>query len=147
MLRVRTGFWGAMSALAALVASPAAADVWVYGNGVTLDVMVYGNSDASAEQLADAAFAITREGWHPLWQGEARQTGWISVACVRRADGGTQFEFATEQPGETVALDLARRAAEQYVSRHGGKLIGGCGGAVNHQGQLLTTRFKATAGQ
>jgi hypothetical protein len=44
-----------------LAATPARADVWVYGNGQTLDVLIYGNSADSDQQMADRAFAITRE--------------------------------------------------------------------------------------
>jgi hypothetical protein len=59
------------------------------------------------------------------------------VSCIRRADGGVQFEFATEQPSKAVADDLALAAAQQYITRSGGTLIAGCGGSVSNGGQVL----------
>jgi len=121
-----------------LAAAPARADVWVYGNGQTLDVLIYGNSADSDQQMAERAFAITRENWLLLWQGDPDQSGWIAVACVRLADGGVQFEFATEQPSKAAADDLALAAAQQYITRSGGTLIAGCGGSIANNGQVLT---------
>lgn len=122
---------------AALFAGPVHADVWLYGNGGTLDVLIYGNSPDADQRMAERAFAITRENWHLLWQGDSDQRGWIAVSCVRRTDGGVHFEFATEQPSQSVAQDFARRAAEQFIARQGGTLIAGCGGSVANQGQVL----------
>lgn len=133
---LRLGTW--VLAPCALFAAPAKADVWVYGNGQTLDVLIYGNSADSDQQMAERAFAITRENWYLLWQGDTAQNGWIAVSCVRRADGGVQFEFATEQPTKQVADDLALAAARQYIARSGGTLIAGCGGSVANNGQVLT---------
>lgn len=121
----------------ALAASPANADVWVYGNGATLDVLIFGNAEDSPDRMADRAFSITRENWYPLWQGDSSERGWIAVSCVRRPDGGTHFEYATAQPSKAVAEDLAMRAAQQHVERYGGNLIVGCGGSANNDGRVL----------
>ena len=136
---------GSLAILAGLAAAPAVADVWVAGNGETLDVVVYGNAGDSADQMANGAFAIRQTGWHHLWQGDPGQKGWISVSCVRRPDGGVHFEFATEQPNQPTALDLARRAALQHVERYGGTLIEGCGGSVNNDGGVLAVRMAKAA--
>lgn len=120
-----------------LVGTPAHADVWVYGNGTTLDVLVFGNAADSDQQMAERAFAITREGWHLLWQGDPDQQGWIAVTCVKQTDGGVHFEFATEHPSQAVAEELALRAAQQSIARHGGTLIEGCGGSVRNDGRVL----------
>lgn len=126
----------------AMLASPAAADVWVAANGATLDVVVYGNAPDSVDQYANAALAIRQTDWHQLWQGDPGQKGWIAVACVRRSDGGVHFTYATEHPTEEVALDLARRAGLKYIERNGGgSLLEGCGATVNNQGQVIAQRF------
>ncbi|MDD3798522.1 MAG: hypothetical protein PHE36_05005 [Novosphingobium sp.] len=124
------------------VVSPAAADVWIAGNGKTLDVLIYGNSPDSPERMADQAFSLSQTDWLQLWQGGEGEYGWIAVSCIRRTDGGVQFEFATEQPSQTIAVDLAHAAARQYISRNGGTLIEGCGGYLNNQGQSIAMRFE-----
>lgn len=133
---MRTGLKLAFAA-GLLAASPAKADVWVYGNGQTLDVLIYGNAADSDQRMAERAFAITREGWHLLWQGDPEQRGWIAVSCVRRADGVVHFRFATEHPSREVAEQLALAGAQQTIERQGGTLIAGCGGSVNNDGRVL----------
>lgn len=120
-----------------LVATPAHADVWVYGNGATLDVLIFGNAADSDQQMAERAFAITREGWHLLWQGDPDQRGWIGVSCIRRSDGGVQLEFVTEQPDRATAEALLKAASDQYIARHDGTMIAGCGAMVANNGQVL----------
>lgn len=133
----------AVIAAVAMLAAPAAADVWVAANGATLDVVVYGNAADSSDQYANAALAIRQTDWHQLWQGDPDQKGWIAVACVRRPDGEVHFTYATEHPTEEIALDLARRAGQKFIERNGGgSLLEGCGGAVNNHGQVIAERFK-----
>lgn len=125
--------------------APASADVWIVGNSESLDVLIYGNSSNSAELIADQAFSLSKAGWLQLWQGDSSQYGWIAVACVRRADKGVYFVFATEQPSQATAVELAQAAARRYIARSGGTLITGCGGSLNNQGQAIASRLSYAA--
>ena len=139
-MRRKSKAWGlALAAMASLgAATPAAAgEVWVVVNGITGEIVVGGNAPDSPDWVRQNSVQRVPDGWDQLFGDDAK--GWAAVGCVVRPDGTYYFEIATGHPSEARARELARAAAEQYISRYApeARLVPGCGYAWNNDGSTI----------